>query len=409
MRKLSIGIAVGLVLASKSAMAACTVPFPNFTAGTTASSSQMNSNFSSITSCAAPLASPSFTGTITAPDGSSWTSTNGLAVAASSGYTVDNTLSYRASNHQVNLNGNTAGNLTLQGDSSGANSIVINNGAASQAISFWAGTQRITLMNNGQVGIGTTSPTSALHVVGGTGAVGQFYGTNNTAYSTSTYSGVNTLWVNNSSTTAGTGSGIGFGVKGLGPGSVATIAGISTASDYSSALIFQTRDSGGNDGERMRITATGNVGIGTTSPGYTLYVNGSAAGPSGFQNVSDARLKKNIVALTGGLALVTQLQPVRFDFRSKEEREVGRDLNLPSSRQIGFIAQDLAKVLPEATAIAKNRDAIMSIAESKIVPVLVAAVQELKASNDNQTIEIERLEAKVSALEGKMRTQTAQK
>jgi hypothetical protein len=53
--------------------------------------------------------------------------------------------------------------------------------------------------------------------------------------------------------------------------------------------------------------------------------------------------------------------------------------------------------------------AIMSVGESKVVPVLVAAVQELKASNDNQSVEIARLEAKVSALESKLRTQTAQK
>jgi len=241
----------------------------------------------------------------------------------------------------------------------------------------------------GNVGIGTSSPAYPLHVVGSAGGlVGRVGGTDNNAYSTSSYLGITTFWLDNQSTTAGTGSGIGFSVKGAGPGAIASIAGISTAADYSTALVFQTRSSTGNDGEKMRITASGNVGIGTTSPGYTLYVNGSAAGPSGFQTASDARLKKNIVPLVGGLAMISELRPVRFDFRAQSERDVGKDLNLPAAPQVGFIAQDVAMVLPEATATAGGRDAIMSVAEAKIVPVLVAAVKELKAANDSQASEI---------------------
>jgi hypothetical protein len=321
MYRLSLGVAFGLFLLSNTAMAACSVPY-SFSSGTTAVSSQVNGNFTSLANCAAPLASPSFTG---------------------------------------------------------------------------------------NVGIGVSS-TYPLEIVGTAGGVLEYMiGTDNHAYSTSSYQGVDTINIYNSSTTAGTGSGISFSSKGAGPGQVATIAGISTGADYSTALVFQTRASSGPDAEQMRITSSGNVGIGTTTPGYLLYVNGSAAGPSGFQTASDLRLKKNITPLVDGLSLVGQLRPVRFYFRSKGEREVGKDLNLPANRQVGFLAQDVAKILPEATSTAKGKDAIMSIAESKIVPALVAAVQELKASNDNQVSEIERLEAKVTALESKVRTQTAQK
>jgi endosialidase-like protein len=164
-----------------------------------------------------------------------------------------------------------------------------------------------------------------------------------------------------------------------------------------------------NNVSALSVDTGGNVGIGTTAPAYTLYVNGSAAGPSGFQTVSDVRLKKNIVPVSGGLELISQMQPVRFDFRPEHEREVGKELKLPLSRQIGFIAQDVAKILPEATATAKDNDAIMSVTEPKIIPVLVAAVKELKAANDNQAAQIERLEGQGAVLQRKLGLQSALK
>ncbi|HET7085143.1 MAG TPA: tail fiber domain-containing protein [Rhizomicrobium sp.] len=290
----------------------------------------------------------------------------------------------------------------------------LTNGATADATQVMANfncaalTSGATLLNVTQLGIGTTSSSYPLQVNGS--ALLEFLnGTTNVAYTTSSYAAIDTLWIGNASTTAGAGAGISFAPKGAGSGGIASIGAISTATDYSTAMVFQTRSSGGTDAEQMRITATGNVGIGTTAPGYLLYVNGSAAGPSGFQTVSDARLKKNIAPLNGGLALISELQPVRFDFRSESEREVGKELKLPANRQIGFIAQDVAKILPEATTTSTSKGAIMSVAEAKVVPVLVAAVKELKAANDNQAMEIAQLKASVVSLQRKLGIQTASK
>ena len=52
------------------------------------------------------------------------------------------------------------------------------------------------------LGIGTASPSSPLQVVGGAGNVAQVFATDNSAYSTSTYAGVDTLYLLNLSTTA---------------------------------------------------------------------------------------------------------------------------------------------------------------------------------------------------------------
>ncbi|HVZ27330.1 MAG TPA: tail fiber domain-containing protein [Rhizomicrobium sp.] len=160
---------------------------------------------------------------------------------------------------------------------------------------------------------------------------------------------------------------------------------------------------------RITVTGVGNVGVGTSSPSYTLHVNGSVAGTSAYNNLSDARLKKNVEPLTGGLSIVSELQPVRFDWRTRGERAVGREFNLSTAHQVGFIAQNLRKVLPEAVTVASGKDAIMSVAESKIVPVLVSAIKELKAANDNQSSEIARLEAQVMVLQRKLGVRTAQR
>ncbi|HEY1707187.1 MAG TPA: tail fiber domain-containing protein [Rhizomicrobium sp.] len=131
-------------------------------------------------------------------------------------------------------------------------------------------------------------------------------------------------------------------------------------------------------------TFASSVGIETTTPAYTLQVNGSVAGTSAYVNTSDARLKKDVRPIDGALAIVEQLHGVRFQWRASDERSVGKSLNLPAGQpQIGFIAQDLQKVLPEAVSVAKGPEKLMSVGESKVVPVLVEAVKELKAANDH--------------------------
>ena len=163
-------IATVLVLAASSAFlafpigaqAACTVPVM-LSNGTTADANQVMQNFSSLAACAMPSTNPTFAGTVLGPDGSTWNS-SGIHMAASLGYTQDNTLAFRAANSEISLNGNSAGNLTLQGDGGGRNSILINNGSAATAMQFWAGPLRMVLLANGNFGVGTATPVGPFDV-----------------------------------------------------------------------------------------------------------------------------------------------------------------------------------------------------------------------------------------------------
>jgi len=136
----------------------------------------------------------------------------------------------------------------------------------------------------------------------------------------------------------------------------------------------------------------GNVGVGATNASYNFFVNGSAAGTTAWTNTSDARLKKNIEQVSGALGLVRQLRGVYFDWRPAAERSVGKNLTLPTNeRQIGFIAQEVEKVVPEAVSKPKDASGTYGLKEENLIPVLVEAIKEQQA-------EIEQLRATVAAL-----------
>ena len=96
-------------------------------------------------------------------------------------------------------------------------------------------------------------------------------------------------------------------------------------------------------------------------------------------------MEKNITSLPlqGSLDKVMQLNPVSFDWRTTEFP----DMRLSSSTQLGFIAQDVEKIIPEVVTTDNNGYKGMSY--ERITPVLTAAIQEqqkqieeLKAENE---------------------------
>ena len=115
---------------------------------------------------------------------------------------------------------------------------------------------------------------------------------------------------------------------------------------------------------------------------------GSAAGTNTSYNTSsDYRLKENIVGISDGITRLKTLNPYRFNFKSHPEKTVD-----------GFLAHEVTAV-PEAVTGTKdevdsdNNPVYQGIDQSKLVPLLVAALQEA-------VDKIEILETKVAALEG---------
>ena len=112
---------------------------------------------------------------------------------------------------------------------------------------------------------------------------------------------------------------------------------------------------------------------GTTSPSYTLHVNGSVAGTSACNNISDERLKKDIATLANALARVEKLRGVTFDRR----REEHQDMKLGKRPEMGVIAQEVVRVFP--AAVTKDDNGLFSVAYSMLIAPLIEAVKELHA------------------------------
>ena len=93
-----------------------------------------------------------------------------------------------------------------------------------------------------------------------------------------------------------------------------------------------------------------------------------------YNTSSDYRLKENVVELTGATERLKQLNPSRFNFIADADTTVD-----------GFLAHEVADVVPEA--ISGEKDAVdadgnpeyQGIDQSKLVPLLVATIQELEA------------------------------
>jgi hypothetical protein len=115
-----------------------------------------------------------------------------------------------------------------------------------------------------------------------------------------------------------------------------------------------------------------------------------------YGGISDIRLKENIVDATPKLDDLMRVQVRHYNFIGDEQK------------QLGVIAQELEQIFPGMVEESPDRDTegndlgttTKSVKYSVFVPMLVKAIQELKAINDAQAQRIETLEAKVAALEG---------
>ena len=147
-----------------------------------------------------------------------------------------------------------------------------------------------------------------------------------------------------------------------------------------------------------------------TNPGDNyLVVNGAAAKPGGgsWSNWSDARLKDIHGNYLKGLEDILKLQPVTFSYNK------GNPLHLPYDKDYtGLIAQEVQKVFPEA--ISQGKDGYLQFDMHPVNVAMINAFRELKTENDslktdNRELQtrIESLESRLSRLEKTMETFTS--
>jgi hypothetical protein len=147
----------------------------------------------------------------------------------------------------------------------------------------------------------------------------------------------------------------------------------------------------------LTIDSTGFIGINQTIPTERLHVVGNgrftAVGAGTFSNnlnitsngtlttaTSDEKFKYNIRPINYGLETLLQLKPVNFQWIEGEEED------------LGFIAQDVAEIIPEAVNTNWNSDLLFRY--ESLIPILTKAIQEQQAV-------IKALEQRIINLENK--------
>ena len=146
---------------------------------------------------------------------------------------------------------------------------------------------------------------------------------------------------------------------------------------------------GTNNAERVRVEGGGNVGIGTTAPTALLSVNGTANKPGGgsWDIFSDERLKNIKGRFNTGLKAVMQLQPIRYQYKPDNA------LNLKSTGEnIGFGAQHLQKVIPEA--VSTNQNGYLMVNNDPIMWTMLNAIKEQQKQIEELKTEVRKLRAK---------------
>jgi hypothetical protein len=268
-------------------------------------------------------------------------------------------------------------------------------------IFFEEGTgERMRLDSSGNLGIGTTNPVRQLQIGNNTGA-------NDIISLQSDPTGQGSIMFGDDQTTA------------------AEYRGMIRYNHPSDAMQFWTSST-----ERMRLDSSGNLLVGHT--GTNIYADSSGQGISANQNgrldvkrddvlaifnrtswtsgnapvqqfrtngtavgeitvtssgttyntTSDARLKTDIQPIADATDRLMQMNPVSHKWKADPEADA----------VVGFIAQEMQEIVPEAVSGEPDGDEMMSMDYGRITPVIVAALQDAHRK-------IQELESRLAAVE----------
>ena len=229
--------------------------------------------------------------------------------------------------------------------------VVTNTGAHGGQLEFWTDdtsgntTRAMTIDKNQYVGIGTTNPLAKLYIEGPNNLDGNDYAQ--------------------------------LYIKGTGtyPADITGIV-LDSAGSNQSHIRFHN-----NGTPKLQIrynegdNAVDKLGIYSFTLNTSIAEFNNATGAfvvkgdvTAFGSPSDKRLKENIKPIESALDKVSKLQGVTFDWKEKGITNLKED--------IGFIAQDVQKVIPEL--VRENEDGMLSIRHQGIAPILLEAIKELK-------------------------------
>jgi len=243
-------------------------------------------------------------------------------------------------------------------------------------------TERVRIASDGKVGISENSPTNATLEIGGNLIIGNtFTGGTATAQTGGLtiegrtivgeddfFYGVdkfvvygNTTWAGASATNGDNGNGLIYALNAYTSAGIGLYAedndggiGVQVIVDDTALLL-----------PPIGVDAIDNSGIGTaisgdirnptssciavygtepTQIGWAMYANGDLNVVGNTYNISDKKYKKNIAPITNALKIIEKLKPQSYNLIWSQEKY--KNVGFNKTTQMGFLAQDLEKVLP---------------------------------------------------------------
>ena len=271
---------------------------------------------------------------------------------------------------------NSSANGNLRLGASGANTHVLDFGLSSTSTFSWMQARDrgnyATLYSlafnpiGGNVGIGTSAPNSTLTVGNSTGTIpGEI--SINPAFTSNEGGQINIRKSLNGSTAD-------WIIDQYG----------TTSSDARFRIFNSIAETNG-----ITIMENGNIGMGSLTPSVRLQVAGDIIANS-IAGSSDARFKTNITSIENPLQKVLQLRGVNFDWKTTEFPT----RSFSENRSVGFIAQEVEKVLPEVVQIEKNAEGYKSVQYDKVVALLVEAIKEQQKQIESLKAELKKQRTK---------------
>ena len=288
----------------------------------------------------------------------------------------------------VGIEGGTGGGFFPGSTAYGA---VLYNASATPLSFYTNGSERMRIDASGNVGIGTTSPAEKLHVNGNARANNFLSGGTSVAFGTSTSDIRYVQLASDFHIWYGAGGSERLRIDASGNLLVGTTSGSSHRIDKNNAgsialQVYNPSTTNTSSVMELNVNYTGNTSgwfvRGGDSSNYRFYIysNGNMVNSNNsYGAISDVRLKENITDATPKLDQLSQVRVVNYNLIGEEHK------------QIGVIAQELEQIFPGMVEETADRDVegndlgttTKSVKYSVFVPMLVKAIQELKAEVDS--------------------------
>ena len=185
---------------------------------------------------------------------------------------------------------------------------------------------------------------------------------------------------NSTNTTGVPQIGIGKNLTGIAAGAALDLSSNTTSAN--SSLLLPV----GTTGARPSTGVNGMIRYNSTLTKFEVYENGAWVN---YTVSSDARLKTDVKPMQNSLQMVEAMRPVTYKWDAANPRNQGEDT---TKEHIGFIAQELEKVLPDV--VHEGADTYRTVHYDKIVTVAVGAIKEQQALIEKQQKEIDALKVR---------------